>query len=87
MKGIRRAKFSGHGRAERMAPTPARVETHPNAVLGRVVIPRVIRMGHCGSRESPVSYFFLGGTTASLNALASRNFTTVLAGILMASPV
>ena len=32
-------------------------------------------------------YFFLGGTTASLNALARRNFTTVLAGILMASPV
>jgi len=33
------------------------------------------------------SYFFLGGTTASLNAFARRNFTTVLAGILMASPV
>ena len=32
-------------------------------------------------------YFFLGGTTASLNAFARRNFTTVLAGILMASPV
>src|ERR1035441_2758127 len=33
------------------------------------------------------SYFFLGGTTASLNAFARRNFTTVLAGILRASPV
>ena len=32
-------------------------------------------------------YFFLGGITASLNAFARRNFTTVLAGILMASPV
>ncbi len=32
-------------------------------------------------------YFFLGGTTASLNAFARRNFTTVLAGILMVSPV
>ena len=32
-------------------------------------------------------YFFLGGTTASLNAFARRNFTTVFAGILMASPV
>ena len=32
-------------------------------------------------------YFFLGGTTASLNAFARRNFTTVLAGILMASRV
>ena len=32
-------------------------------------------------------YFFLGGTTASLNALAKRNFTTVLAGILIGSPV
>jgi hypothetical protein len=32
-------------------------------------------------------YFFLGGTTASLNAFARRNFTTVLAAILMASPV
>ena len=29
-------------------------------------------------------YFFLGGTTASLKAFARRNFTTVLAGILMA---
>ena len=33
------------------------------------------------------SYFFLGATTASLNAFAKRNFTTVLAGILRASPV
>ena len=33
------------------------------------------------------SYFFLGGTTASLNAFAKRNLTTVLAGILIASPV
>ena len=33
------------------------------------------------------SYFFLGGTTASLNAFARRNFTAVLAGILTASPV
>ena len=32
-------------------------------------------------------YFFLEGTTASLNAFARRNFTTVLAGILMGSPV
>ena len=32
-------------------------------------------------------FFFLGGTTASLNALARRNFTTVLAGILIAAPV
>ena len=32
-------------------------------------------------------YFFLGGATASLNAFARRVFTTVLAGIWMASPV
>ncbi|MGH9440165.1 MAG: hypothetical protein ACRD22_20395, partial [Terriglobia bacterium] len=29
------------------------------------------------------SYFFLGGTTASLKDFDKRNFTTVLAGILM----
>lgn len=28
-------------------------------------------------------YFFLGGTIASLQALATRNLTTVLAGILI----
>src|SRR5438552_17026001 len=40
------------------------------------------------SRSSAEGYlFFLGGTTASLNALAKRNLTTVLAGILMASLV
>jgi len=38
-------------------------------------------------RALPPGYFFLGGTRASLNAFARRNFTTVLAGILMASPV
>jgi len=32
-------------------------------------------------------YFFLGGTTASLNALAKRNLTTVFAGMLIGSPV
>src|SRR5512141_3363546 len=32
-------------------------------------------------------YFFVGGTIASFTALATRNFTTFLAGILMASPV
>jgi len=31
--------------------------------------------------------YFLGGAMASLAAFATRNFTTVLAGILMASPV
>ena len=34
-----------------------------------------------------VRYFFLGGTMASFTALATRNLTTFLAGILMASPV
>ena len=38
-------------------------------------------------RSTSPSYFFLGGATASLNAFARRNFTTVLAGIWMASPV
>lgn len=33
------------------------------------------------------STYFLGGTTASLTAFATRNFTTVLAGILIAAPV
>lgn len=33
------------------------------------------------------SYFFLGGNTASLKVFAKRNFTTVVTGILMASPV
>src|SRR5258708_4703774 len=34
------------------------------------------------------AYFFgLGGTIASLTAFATRNFTTFLAGILIASPV
>src|ERR1700674_5406302 len=32
-------------------------------------------------------FFAFGGTMASLNALASRNFTTVFAAILMVSPV
>ena len=32
-------------------------------------------------------YFFLGGTTASLNALAKRNLTTVFAGMLIGAPV
>ena len=32
-------------------------------------------------------YFFLGGTIESFAALATRNFTTFLAGILMLSPV
>src|SRR5271165_7681395 len=32
-------------------------------------------------------YFFFGGTIASFTALATRNFTTFLAGILIASPV
>src|SRR6202158_4127094 len=36
---------------------------------------------------TPYFYFFLGGTIASLTALDTRNFTTFLAGILMASPV
>ena len=36
------------------------------------------KIGHGGG------YFFLGGITVSLNAFARRNFTTVLAGILMA---
>jgi hypothetical protein len=30
-------------------------------------------------------YFFLGGTTASLNALAKRNLTTVFAGMWIAA--
>ena len=34
----------------------------------------------------PYTYFF-GGTIASLQALATRIFTTVLAGILICSPV
>src|SRR3972149_11635786 len=33
------------------------------------------------------NYFFLPPTTASLAALATRNFTTVLAAIFIASPV
>src|SRR5262245_8493913 len=33
------------------------------------------------------NYFFLGGTMASLTILATLNFTTFLAGILIASPV
>jgi len=41
----------------------------------------------CARRPAREDYFFFGGTTASLNALASRNLTTVLAGILMGSPV
>ena len=36
---------------------------------------------------TPVSGYPLGGTTASLAAFASRNFTVVFALILMASPV
>src|SRR5450759_688990 len=32
-------------------------------------------------------YFFFGGTIASFTAFATRNFTTFLAGILIASPV
>src|ERR1035438_4131949 len=34
-----------------------------------------------------LGYFFFGGTIASFAALATRNLTTFLAGILMASPV
>lgn len=36
---------------------------------------------------SEFPYFFLEGKTESLAALATRNFTTCLAGILIASPV
>jgi hypothetical protein len=36
---------------------------------------------------SDENIYFLGGTIASLQALAIRIFTTVLAGILMGSPV
>ena len=36
---------------------------------------------------APLAYFFFGGTIASFTALATRNFTTFLAGILIASPV
>jgi hypothetical protein len=36
---------------------------------------------------TPAVIYFFGGTTASLNALATRNFTTVFAGILIAAPV
>ncbi len=39
------------------------------------------------TRSARCYFFFFGGTTASLNALARRNFTTVLAGILIGSPV
>jgi len=39
------------------------------------------------SHKLPLSYFFLGGTTASLKDFAKRNLTTVLAGILMGAPV
>jgi len=38
------------------------------------------------SRAS-MGYLFVGGTTASLNGFANRNFTTVLAGILIGAPV
>jgi hypothetical protein len=38
------------------------------------------------SEFQDLSYFF-GGTTESLQLLATLNFTTVLAGILMAAPV
>ncbi len=31
--------------------------------------------------------YFFGGTTASLQAFATRNFTTVFAGILIEAPV
>lgn len=49
-------------------------------------------LANCGrpigaSADRPASYFFLGGTTASLKDFAKRNLTTVLAGILMGSPV
>ena len=44
-------------------------------------------LGLADVRSTSASYFFLGGTTASLNAFARRNFTTVLAGIWMGSPV
>src|SRR5579864_2007229 len=40
-----------------------------------------------GLARLDLSYFFLGGTMESLAALATRNLTTFLAGILIASPV
>src|ERR1035438_5302047 len=36
--------------------------------------------------ETRAIYFFFGGTIASFAALAARNFTTILEGILIASP-
>src|ERR1039457_6037949 len=36
--------------------------------------------------ETRAIYFFFGGTIASFAAFATRNFTTILEGILIASP-
>jgi hypothetical protein len=39
------------------------------------------------SQTGSGAIYFFPGTTASLQALATRNFTTVFAGILIAAPV
>src|SRR5712692_2618305 len=43
--------------------------------------------GHKIAGSTLFLHFFLGGTMESFTALAMRNFTTFLAGILIASPV
>ncbi len=49
---------------------------------GRRALPlgRVLRASQHSKKKRSRDYFF-GGTIASLHALATRNFTTVLAGI------
>ena len=71
------------------------------AILGTAISPadreRSVRSGSnengCSSgepshgRRPARNHFFFEGTIESLNAFARRNLTTVLAGILMGSPV